>query len=143
VLLGLPAIAVSQQTQTGGFDFATVAQFAAQLVDRLDEVPLPAGTLLNVNAPEREPNGVEVCKLGKRVYSDELQLKAEDGARRQYWIYGSEVEHSFVPGDGTDLEAVHAGRIAITPLHFDLTDIAGMDALRRFDLARMLAPAVE
>jgi 5'-nucleotidase len=143
VLLGLPAIAVSQQTQTGEFDFATVAQFAAQLVDRLDEVPLPAGTLLNVNAPEREPNGVEVCKLGKRVYSDELQLKAEDGARRQYWIYGSEVEHSFVPGDGTDLEAVHAGRIAVTPLHFDLTDIAGMDALRRFDLARMLAPAVE
>jgi 5'-nucleotidase len=143
VLLGLPAIAVSQQTQTGGFDFATVAQFAAQLVDRLDEVPLPSGTLLNVNAPEREPDGVEVCKLGKRVYSDELQLQVEEGPRRQYWIYGSEVEHSFVPGDGTDLEAVHAGRIAVTPLHFDLTDIAGMDALRRFDLARMLAPAVE
>jgi 5'-nucleotidase len=143
VLLGLPAIAVSQQTQTGGFDFATVAQFAAQLVDRLDEVPLPSGTLLNVNAPEREPKGVEVCKLGKRVYSDELQLQVEEGPRRQYWIYGSEVEHSFVPGDGTDLEAVHAGRIAVTPLHFDLTDIAGMDVLRRFDLARMLAPAVE
>jgi 5'-nucleotidase len=143
VLLGLPAIAVSQQTQTGGFDFATVAQFAAQLVDRLDEVPLPEGTLLNVNAPEREPKGVEVCKLGKRVYSDELQLQVEEGPRRQYWIYGSEVEHSFVPGDGTDLEAVHAGRIAVTPLHFDLTDLAGMDALRRYDLARMLAPAVE
>jgi 5'-nucleotidase len=143
VLLGLPAIAVSQQTQTGEFDFATVARFAAQLVDRLDEVPLPEGTLLNVNAPEREPDGVEVCKLGKRVYSDELQLQVEEGPRRQYWIYGSEVEHSFVPGDGTDLEAVHAGRIAVTPLHFDLTDIAGMDALRRFDLARMLAPAVE
>jgi 5'-nucleotidase len=143
VLLGLPAIAVSQQTQTGGFDFATVAQFAAQLVDRLDEVPLPEGTLLNVNAPEREPKGVEVCKLGKRVYSDELQLQVEEGPRRQYWIYGGEVEHSFVPGDGTDLEAVHAGRIAVTPLHFDLTDLAGMDALRRYDLARMLAPAVE
>jgi 5'-nucleotidase len=143
VLLGLPAIAVSQQTQTGGFDFATVAQFAAQLVDRLDEVPLPEGTLLNVNAPERAPEGVEVCKLGKRVYSDELQLQVEEGPRRQYWIYGSEVEHSFVPGDGTDLEAVHAGRIAVTPLHFDLTDLAGMDALRRYDLARMLAPAVE
>jgi 5'-nucleotidase len=143
VLLGLPAIAVSQQTQTGEFDFATVARFAAQLVDRLDEVPLPDGTLLNVNAPEGEPDGVEVCKLGKRVYSDELQLQVEEGPRRQYWIYGSEVEHSFVPGDGTDLEAVHAGRIAVTPLHFDLTDLAGMDALRRYDLARMLAPAVE
>jgi hypothetical protein len=31
----------------------------------------------------------------------------------------------------------------VTPLHFDLTDVAGMDALRRFDLARLLAPAAE
>jgi hypothetical protein len=31
----------------------------------------------------------------------------------------------------------------VTPLHFDLTVLAGMDALRRYDLARMLAPAVE
>ena len=141
VLLGLPAIAVSQQGDTGESDFTTTARFAAQLVDRLDEVPLPQGTLLNVNTPAREPVGVEVCKLGKRVYSDELQLKADEGARRQYWIYGSEMEHSFVPGDGTDLEAVHAGRIAVTPLHFDLTDVAGMEALRRYDLARMIAPA--
>jgi 5'-nucleotidase len=143
VLLGLPAIAVSQQTGTEAFDFTGSAQFAAQVVDRLDEVPLPPGTLLNINAPAGTPEGVEVCRLGKRVYSDELQLKIDEGARRQYWIYGSEAEHSFVAGDGTDLEAVRAGKIAVTPLHFDLTDIAGMDALRRYDLARMLAPAVE
>jgi 5'-nucleotidase len=149
VLLGLPAIAVSQQTATGeldhraggAFDFEVAARFAAQIVDRLDEVPLPRGTLLNVNAPSRHPEGVEVCKLGKRVYSDELQLKADEGARRQYWIYGTEVEHGYEPGDGTDLEAVDAGRIAVTPIHFDLTDVAGMDALRRYDLARMVAPA--
>ncbi len=106
-------------------------------------MPLPQGTLLNVNAPARHPDGVEVCKLGKRVYSDELQLKVDEGARRQYWIYGSEIEHSFVAGDGTDLAAVDAGRIAVTPLHFDLTDVAGMDALRRYDLARMVAPAAQ
>ncbi len=29
----------------------------------------------------------------------------------------------------TDLAAVAAGQIAVTPLHFDLTDVAGMDAL--------------
>jgi len=143
VLLGLPAIAVSQQGQTGESDFTTTARFAARLVDRLDEVPLPQGTLLNVNSPAGDPVGVEVCQLGKRVYSDELQLQIDEGARRQYWIYGSELAHSFVPGDRTDLEAVHAGRIAVTPLHFNLTDIAGMDALRRYDLARMLDPAVE
>jgi 5'-nucleotidase len=102
-------------------------------------VPLPPGTLLNVNAPAGEPAGVEVTKLGKRVYRDELQLHAEEGERRQYWIYGG--DHGYREEEGTDLAAVAEGRIAVTPLHFDLTDVDGMDALRRFDLARMVAPA--
>src|SRR6478736_5590869 len=84
VVLGLPAIAVSQQSTAremdfrlgDEFDFAVVAEF----VDRLDEVPLPEGTLLNVNAPGHHPDGVEVCRLGKRIYRDELQLKADEGA---------------------------------------------------------------
>jgi hypothetical protein len=29
----------------------------------------------------------------------------------------------------------------VTPLHFDLTDAAGMDALERQDLGRLLDPA--
>ena len=36
-----------------------------------------------------------------------------------------------------------AGRIAVTPLHFDLTDTAGMDALELRDLSRLLQPAAE
>jgi 5'-nucleotidase len=147
VVLGLPAVAVSQQSagremdfRLGReFDFTVAAHFAASIVDRLDEVPLPTGTLLNVNAPGAHPDGVEVTKLGKRIYRDELKLKAEDGQRRQYWIYGA--DHGYEDEPGTDLAAVAAGKIAVTPLHFDLTDVGGMDALRRYDLARMVAPA--
>jgi 5'-nucleotidase len=147
VVLGLPAVAVSQQSagremdfRLGReFDFTVAAHFAASIVDRLDEVPLPTGTLLNVNAPGAHPDGVEVTKLGKRIYRDELKLKAEDGERRQYWIYGA--DHGYEDEPGTDLAAVAAGKIAVTPLHFDLTDVGGMDALRRYDLARMVAPA--
>ena len=149
VLLGLPAIAVSQQSASREmdfrfgreFDFSTAARFAARLVDRLDEVPLPAGTLLNVNAPGGTPDGVEVTKLGKRIYRDELKLKASDGERRQYWIYGA--DHGFEDEQGTDLAAVAAGRIAVTPLHFDLTDQAGVHELAGFDLERLLRPAAE
>jgi 5'-nucleotidase len=147
VLLGLPSVAVSQQSirremdfRLGAeFDFGVAADFAAAIVDRLDEVPLPAGTLLNINVPGAHPEGVEVTKIGKRIYRDELQLKAQEGERRQYWIYGT--DHGYEEEDGTDLAAVAEGRIAVTPLHFDLTDVAGMDALRRYDLARMVAPA--
>jgi 5'-nucleotidase len=148
LLLDLPGIAVSQQSTAREMDFRlgsrfgfdVAADFVARVVDQLDEVPLPAGTLLNINVPAGEPEGVDVTRLGKRIYRDELKLEAEDEAgRRRYWIYGA--DPGFHDAPGTDLAAIHAGRIAVTPLHFDLTDVAGMDALGRYDLARLLAPA--
>jgi 5'-nucleotidase len=146
VVLGLPAIAVSQQSGArnldynfdGGFGFDVAASFVAALVQRIDDVPLPPRTLLNVNVPAGEPEGVEVASLGKRIYRDELKLDAEEGQRRRYWIYGA--YPGFQDEPGTDLAAVHAGRIAVTPIHFDLTDHASLDALRRFDLDGLLEP---
>ena len=61
--------------------------------------------------------------LGKRVYRDELRLDAEEEGRRRYWIYGTAPGYEDEPG--TDLAAVARGRIALTPLHFDLTDRPG------------------
>src|SRR3712207_22254 len=149
IVLGLPAIAVSQQSAAreldfrlgSQFDFSIAARFAAAVVAELDDVPLDEGTLLNINVPAGEPEGVEVTKLGKRIYRDELKLHEEEGARRRYWIYGD--APLFTDQPGTDLAAVAAGRIAVTPLHFDLTDRRGMDALELHDLTRLLQPAAE
>ncbi len=150
VVLGIPAIAVSQQSRAraldfrydGGFSFELAAGFVAALVERIEDVPLPNSTLLNVNVPAGTPDGVEVTSLGKRIYRDELKLDhEEDGppARRRYWIYGS--DPGFHDEPGTDLAAVAAGRIAVTPIHFDLTDRPGLEALRSFDLEALLAGA--
>lgn len=147
IVLGLPGIAVSQQSVSReldfragtGYDFDVAAGFTARLVAELESVPLPQGTLLNINVPGGSPQGVEVARLGKRVYQDELALVEETGGRRQYRIYG---DASFERDEtGTDLAAVAAGRIAVTPIHFDLTDHEGLDALVRYDLARLIAPA--
>jgi 5'-nucleotidase len=148
LVLGIPGIAISQQSAAAEldfrigreFDFATAARFVARLVEEIETVPLPEGTLLNVNVPAGEPEGVELTRLGKRDYRDELTLEEEDeGGRRLYRIYGQDVR--FHEEDGTDLSAVAAGRVAVTPIHFDLTDKAGLDALAVYDLARLLAPA--
>jgi 5'-nucleotidase len=150
VVLGLPAIAVSQQSKAraldyrfdGGFAFDVAAGFVAGLVEQIEDVPLPNTTLLNVNVPAGVPDGVEVTSLGKRIYRDELKLEREDEgppSRRRYWIYGS--DPGFHDEPGTDLAAVAAGRIAVTPIHFDLTDRPGLEALRSFDLEALLAPA--
>jgi 5'-nucleotidase len=147
VVLGLPGIAVSQQSGAraldyrfkGGFQFEAAARFVARIVERLDDLPLPPGTLLNVNVPAGQPAGVEVTSLGKRIYRDELKLDHEETgppARRRYWIYGD--DPGFHDEPGTDLAAVAAGRIALTPIHFDLTDRPGMDTLRGLDLQSLL-----
>jgi 5'-nucleotidase len=150
IVLGLPGIAVSQQSDAGEldfrigaeFDFSTAARFVARVVEELEDFPLPAGTLLNVNVPGGEPRGVEVTRLGKRVYRDKLTLEEDEGGgRRLYRIYGRDIGFEAEPG--TDLVAVAEGRIAVTPVHFDLTDRAGMDALAAHDLDRLLQPAAQ
>src|SRR3954452_3663573 len=149
VVLGVPGIAVSQQSLAremdfrlgDRFDFSAAAAFVARLVERLDDVPLPEGTLLNVNVPAGDPDGVEVARLGKRVYRDELKVVEEEDGRRRFRIYGESPVHDDTAG--TDLAAVSAGRVAVTPLHFDLTAEHGLDALKAFDLAALLEPAAE
>jgi 5'-nucleotidase len=148
IVLGLPGIAVSQQSSLreldfrvgSAFEFGTAASFTARLVAELENTPLPAGTLLNINVPCPPPGGVEVARLGKRVYRDELALVEEDGGgRRQYRIYG---DASFEADEtGTDLAAVARGKIAVTPVHFDLTDRDGLSVLERYDLERLVEPA--
>jgi 5'-nucleotidase len=148
IVLGLPGIAVSQQSSAleldfragSGFDFEAAAAFTSRLIAELEDVPLPSGTLLNINVPGCDPTGVEVARLGKRVYSDELALVDEaTGGRRLYRIYG---DASYEQDEtGTDLAAVAKGLIAVTPINFDLTDQEGMSALQRYDLARLIEPA--
>jgi 5'-nucleotidase len=143
VVLGLPAIAVSQQSGAraldyrfdGGFGFDVAAAFVARWVERIEDLPLPERTLVNVNVPAGDPGGVEVTRLGKRIYRDELKLDSEEERRRRYWIYGS--DPGFHDEPGTDLAAVAAGRIAITPIHFDLTHRPSLELLRAYDLQHM------
>jgi 5'-nucleotidase len=150
IVLGIPALAVSQQSQAremdfrfgDAFDFTAAAAFAARVVDTLDDVPLPDGTLLNVNVPAGEANGVEVARLGKRIYRDALEeVEHDEEGRKRYRIYGDAPVYE--DEAGTDLAAIAAGRIAVTPLHFDLTAEHGLDELRAYDLARLLTPAAE
>jgi 5'-nucleotidase len=149
VVLGIPAIAVSQQSLTGeldfragyDYDFEHSAPFVARLVEELERVPMPEGTLLNINVPSGRPDGARACRLGKRIYRDQLKLTEEDGGRRRYQIYG--YKPGFHEEEGTDFEAIGEGAIAVTPLHFDLTDEAGVEALQSFDLDGLLEPAAQ
>ena len=150
VILGIPGIAVSQQSNAREMDFRLGRVFDVRDRRRVhraagggDRRPAAAeGTLLNLNVPAGDVEaGVDVARLGKRIYHDQLSLVDEESGRRQYRIYGDapDYEHQ----EGTDLAAIAEGRVAVTPLHFDLTDRPGIETLQAYDLARLLAPAAE
>ena len=61
----------------------------------------------------------------------ELTEEGERG-RRRYRIYGD--EPSYEHEDGHRLRRDRRRLIAVTPLHFDLTDQAGVEELAGFDL---------
>jgi len=149
IVLGIPAIAVSQQSlgrEMGfmpgrEFDFAVSAPLAAALARMVGDGRLPPGTLLNVNCPGTIPSGIEVTRLGKRIYDDELKQVDEDGDRRRFRIYG------YLPGfedePGTDLAAVASGQVAITPIHFDLTAHDGFERVEQMGLEGALEQVLE
>lgn len=150
IVLGIPAIAISQQAARGemgfrgrpGMDFTVAASLTRELVARHITDPLPAETLLNVNVPAGEVDGAEITRLGKRLYNDELRLVEEDErGRRRYEMYG--FEPSFEDEPGTDLAAVARSRVALTPIHFDLTDGSGLETLRAWDADGLLSAATE
>jgi 5'-nucleotidase len=148
IVLGIPAIAVSQQTPGGGLDFRTgtawranhfdtAARLTAAIVRELTQIPMSEATLLNVNCPAGTVSGVRACRLGKRIYRDRLELDADEGGRKRYRIYGD--DPSYHEEEGTDFASVADGFVAVTPLHFDLTETAGLEQLAGFDLDRLLA----
>jgi 5'-nucleotidase len=147
IVLGIPGIAVSQQSTRREmdfrlgheFDFEAAAGFTARLVEEIDYVGIPEGTLLNVNCPAGEVRDVRACRLGKRIYRDKMHLTEEHEGRRRYRIYGDDPSYHDEPG--TDFSVVADGGIAVTPLHFDLTDEPGIERLGGFDLDRLLRPA--
>ena len=71
----------------------------------------------------------------------EMCIRDRADGRRRYRIYGD--MPSYEHEDGTDFAAMAAHCIAVTPIHFDLTDQAGVEELAGFDLERLLRPATE
>jgi len=134
-IAGVPALAIS--LDVGQYlNYRAAAAFAAGLARRAlaaaaRQRPGERPWLLNVNVPDRpegEVAGVQVTRLGTRVYQDALVERFDPRGRRYYWI-GGNVPTGLVE-EGTDIGALAAGDISVTPVHLDLTDEERIDELR-------------
>ena len=100
---------------------------------------MPEATLINVNCPAGEPTGIEVTRLGKRIYNDELKLVGEESDEAAGATRSTAGSPATRRSTGTDLYAVAQERISVTPIHFDLTDHGGLETLRGWGFEEMLA----
>ena len=122
VVSGVPAIAVSLADYYE-WDFQFAAGFAARLARRVLKQGLDSDVLLNVNVPRgqrKDIQGVQVTRLGRRDYNDELIRRKDPFGRDYFWIGGAPPGGAGEPG--TDLHAVAAGFVSVTPVQLDLTN---------------------
>jgi 5'-nucleotidase len=118
----IPGVAVSLDTSSRPFHYETAAFFARWVVEKIDEKRMGSDIMLNVNVPNLgidEICGIEVTRLGKRCYRDRLIEREDPKGNKYYWIEGAHAHD--VLEEGTDVHAVHEGRVSITPLRFDIT----------------------
>jgi 5'-nucleotidase len=134
-VFGIPSIAANLDTYENG-DFNYAAHFVARLAAEVLARGLPQRTLLNVNVPnvpQEEVAGVEITKLGRRLYRDQLIKRKDPRGRDYYWI-GGERPTGDTNQEGTDIWALAANRVSITPIHLDLTDRDFIEELKAWKI---------
>ena len=121
VINDCPAFAISQEYYEHP-DFALATRVAHLAGVNILEHGLAPGELININVPaitEDEFAGIEITRMGKRIYQDQLIERLDPRGIPYYWIGGP--PPSGLAEDGTDFAAVVNKRIAITPIQLDLT----------------------
>jgi 5'-nucleotidase len=134
-LRDVPAIAVSREYRAGLLKDPTAFDTAATLAHALAQAVLaeglPRATLLNVNVPHNaRPGAYQWTCLGRRVYRDQVEERADLRGRTYYWIGGPADGYGDVAG--SDLHAVRDRIASVTPLDLDLTHDGLLEQLPRW-----------
>ena len=132
--LGVPSIALSQAFGFGEsrtVKWATAEHHAPDIIRKLVASGWPKDVLININFPDVVPQsvkGIEVTAQGKRDQSlVRVEERIDARANPYYWLGFERILSN--PPKGTDLHAIYAGMISVTPLHMNLTHARTRNAL--------------
>lgn len=133
-MLGFKSVALSQAHRPDSDREAlwdTAERHAPAILEKLAAMDFPAGVLFNVNFPAvaaKDVAGIEVTRQGKLEYNLGLEERRDGRGFPYFWLKfgrqaGPEISQS-------DLAALLAGRISVTPLKLDLTEHALRESLQ-------------
>jgi 5'-nucleotidase len=129
-LIGIPSIALSQaydgREGRGKTNWDCAATLGPDVITRVLRIGVPEGVLVNVNFPAcaaAEVAGEAVTTQGRRdTELMRIEERRDGRAIPYYWLMFQ--RGGFTPAAGTDMEALAARKVSITPLRLDLTDEA-------------------
>lgn len=131
---GITSIAVSL-AQTTPPDYEATATHAGGLIRQILERFPARGSLWSINYPgstAEGPRGVRLCSMGANRLTDTVERRTDPRGRPYYWSGLDPVKnHEMLPG--TDVHATSQGYVALTPLHFDMTERSLLERARALD----------
>ncbi|HVU86823.1 MAG TPA: 5'/3'-nucleotidase SurE [Pirellulales bacterium] len=131
---GITSIAVSLEfSETADFDRA--AAMAVGVIKQILARKGDRSQLFNINIPTpalTSPKGVKVVPMGIERYGEHFEKRTDPRGRNYYWATSDPPPRR--GAHETDLTALEAGYVTVTPLDFDLTRHELLDPMRAWDL---------
>jgi 5'-nucleotidase len=128
-ILGLPSFALSQEFSMETRErpaWDTALKFGPGILRKVIEAGVPKNTVININFPACAPDrvvGVRVTRQGTRNLGFLKVDQRRDGRGNPYfWIGFERAAVLDTPAEGTDLAALAANYVSVTPLKLDRTD---------------------
>lgn len=133
-VLGYPSIAISLSDGRNGdtADFIDAANFMLKFLPKVKMLSFPKKTILNINVPgipAADMTGVEVTRLGTRMYTDTYEKRIDPRGKVYYWLAGEIIDAE--EEAGTDIMAIRNNKVSITPVTCEMTHTSVIPELER------------
>ncbi len=130
-IMGIPSLAISLDTHKEA-DFTYAAKFARKMARLILNNASLRGSAININVPclpSKEIKGVVVVRQGKNNIVETFEKRIDPRENTYYWISGKYT--SVAEEKNSDVAALAAGFITITPIQHDLTRYDLLDSLQQ------------
>ncbi|MFQ5729610.1 MAG: 5'/3'-nucleotidase SurE [Waddliaceae bacterium] len=124
VLQGIPSVALSCHDYWDP-EYHVTESHISKIVHHVLDHPLPTGTLLNVNFPPKESDGIKGYKLtrqGREFWMENPSERSHPTEKNTYYWLGARIAQ-FEEEEDCDVTWLRKGYVAAVPIHIDqLTD---------------------
>ena len=129
-MLGIPSLSVS--LVPGSLrNFGLAAKYTAGIIKVMKKMNIPKYSFLNINVHDAPAvKGVEITRMGKRIYDEDIEERTDPRGFKYYWIAGERLSGHL--DKGTDINAVKNLFVSVTPLKVDQTDCDFLKKLKKY-----------